>query len=539
MAAEGSTQISSHEEDLRVLALIGRLLSTQSGQRQILSEVLRELEDKLGMIRGTVMILTPDCSELCVEAAPSIPSAAHRDFRYRRGEGVIGQVVETGQSAIIPEIFAEPRFTNRLYDRRRDEDSEYAFICVPISLGAEVVGTLSVDLPMGNGNRLEGDSTPAEQLEERCRFLEIVASMIAYDVKSRRAEETRRQKLEVENIRLRDALKERFRPENLIGNSHAMREICLRIDQVATTSTTVLIRGDSGTGKELVASAIHYKSLQAEKPFVKVGCTALQEVLLESELFGHKKGSINGAQSTRVGRIEEAEGGTLFLDEIADFSLAIQVKLLRLLQDREFERLGSNEMLKANVRIIAATTRDLESLVEAGVFRQDLYYRINVFPIFLPPLVERQDDILLLADYFVAKYAQKAQKEVRRISTSAINMMLAYHWPGNVRELENCIEYAVLLSSDGVVHGYDLPPSLQLPSTEETVNRGSLKARVEILERDMIVDALKACGGSVNTAARQLGITPRMVRYKIKKLRIDYQQFLRRKEVRSFQSDSE
>ena len=532
MAPESSTQANSHEDDLRVLASIGRLLATQSGQHQILTEVLKELDDKLGMIRGTVMILSPDGSELCVEAAPSIPSDAHRDFRYRRGEGIVGNVVHTGQPAIIPQIFAEPKFTNRLYERQRDEESEYAFICVPISVGAEVVGTLSVDIPIDDLDQLQTghlQSGLAEQLQERCRFLEIVASMVGYDVKSRRVEETQRQLLEAENLRLRDALKERFRPENIIGNSHRMREIYLRIHQVATTSTTVLIRGESGTGKELVASAIHYNSFLAEKPYVKVNCAALSEGLLESELFGHEQGSLTGSPVHRIGKIEEADGGTLFLDEIGEFSPALQVKLLRLLQEREFERIGGSDPLKANVRIVAATSRDLELLVETDTFRQDLYYRINVFPIFLPSLRERKDDILLLADHFVAKFAQKLSKEVRRISTSAINMMLAYHWPGNVRELENCIEYAVLLTRDGVVHGHSLPPTLQLPSTDETVNRGSLKARVAILERDMIVDALKACGGSVNTAARQLGITPRMVRYKIKKLRIDYLQFMRRK----------
>ena len=222
----------------------------------------------------------------------------------------------------------------------------------------------------------------------------------------------------------------------------------MKIHQVAASDTTVLIRGESGTGKELVASAIHYTSPRAKKPFVKVNCAALNENLLESELFGHEKGAFTGASVRRAGRLEEAEGGTLFLDEIGDFSPAIQVKLLRVLQEREFERVGSNQTLKANVRIIAATNQDLEARSSEGQFRQDLYYRINVFPIMLPPLRERKDDILLLADHFVAKYAKKMGKDVRRISTPAINMMLAYHWPGNVRELENCIEYAVLLSND-------------------------------------------------------------------------------------------
>jgi len=418
MAPERSPIIHPHDEGSRVLAEIARLLATQHGQRHVLTEVLKLLEDRLALIRGTVMLLSPDGSELIIAAAPGIPGNVQGQYRYRYGEGIIGNVVETGQPAIVPQVFEEPRFTNRLYRRQPETDADLAFLCVPIVLGSEVVGTLSVDVALDD----------ADQLQERCRFLEIVANMIAYDVKSRRHEEMQRQMLESENLRLRDALKERFRPENIIGNSHRMREVFLRIHQVASTNTTVLIRGESGTGKELVASAVHYNSLRAQKPFLKISCAALSEGLLESALFGHEKGAFTGALFSRVGHIEEAEGGTLFLDEIADFSPAIQVKLLRVLQEREFERVGSTQTIKANVRIIAATNRELENAVEAGLFRQDLYYRINVFPIILPPLRERKDDILLLADHFVAKYAQKLGKDVRRISTQAINMMAAYHW---------------------------------------------------------------------------------------------------------------
>jgi Nif-specific regulatory protein len=488
-------------------------LATQSGQQQMLSEVLKELESRLQMCRGTVMLLLPDGNELVVEAAQNVPSQRRAELRYRRGEGIIGMVVQTGRPAIVPRVSEEPRFTNRIYQRPRQESEELGFLCVPIMPGSEVVGTLSVDLPCQDPGALE----------ERCRLLEIVASMIAYDVKARRMDELRRQSLESENLRLREALKERFRPENIIGNSHAMREIYLRIHQVASTETTVLIRGESGTGKELVASAIHYNSLRAQKPLVKVNCAALNEGLLESELFGHEKGAFTGALYSRIGRIEEARGGTLFLDEIADFPPATQVKLLRVLQEREFERVGSNRSVQAQVRVVAATNQDLEAGVEAGRFRQDLYYRMNVFPIFLPPLRERRDDILLLADHFVTKYGRKMNKQIRRISTPAINMMFAYHWPGNVRELENCIEYAVLLSSDGVIHGHHLPPTLQMPETADLRGMGSLKARVGLLEKDMIMDALKSTSGNVAAAARDLGITPRMVRYKIRKLAIDYQ----------------
>lgn len=512
--SDSNIDLQRHEKDLEVLASIGKLLAAQSGQQQMLLAVLDELESKLGMVRGTVMLLMPDGKELVVEAARDISFQDRNQLRYRRGEGIIGSVVQTGKPAIIPCVSNEPRFTNRLYQRLPHEAEEVGFVCVPIILGSEVVGTFSVDLPLQD----------AASMEDRSRFLSIVASMIAYDVRARRMEALQRQNHEEENLRLRIALEERFRPENIIGNSHEMREVYLRIHQVASANTTVLIRGESGTGKELVASAIHYSSPRAQKPFVKVNCAALNENLLESELFGHEKGAFTGALYTRIGRIEEAEGGTLFLDEIGEFSPAIQVKLLRVLQEHEFERLGSNKTFKADIRIIAATNRNLEASVEASLFRQDLYYRINVFPIFLPPLKERKDDILLLADHFVTKYSHKMGKEIKRISTPAINMMFAYHWPGNVRELENCIEYSILLSSDGVIHGHNLPPSLQMPEISDNETSGSLRVRVNLLEKDMIIDALKSTNGNVTSAARQLGITPRMVRYKMKNLNINPRQ---------------
>jgi Nif-specific regulatory protein len=506
------THLERHEHDLEVLASIGTVLATQSGQQQMLLAVLDELEKMSDMARGTVMLLMPDGNELVVEAARDISFDNRQQLRYQRGEGIIGSVVQTGQPALIPRVSKEPRFTNRIFQRQPEEAEEVSFICVPIILDSEVVGTLSVDLPIQD----------AELLEEESRFLKIVASMIAYDVKARRMEALQRQNLERENLRLRIALEERFRPENIIGNSGAMREVYLRIHQVATANTTVLIRGESGTGKELVASAIHYSSQRAQKPFVKLNCAALNESLLESELFGHEKGAFTGALHSRIGRIGEAEGGTLFLDEIGDFSPTIQVKLLRVLQEHEFERVGDNKTCKADIRVIAATNRDLEATIETGTFRQDLYYRINVFPIFLPPLRERKDDILLLADHFVTKYSRNMGKEIKRISTPAINMMFAYHWPGNVRELENCIEYAILLSSDGVIHAHNLPPTLQMPDVSNVELAGSLKTRVNLLEKDMISDSLKSSQGNVTAAAHQLGITPRMVRYKMRKLGIDF-----------------
>jgi Nif-specific regulatory protein len=296
-----------------------------------------------------------------------------------------------------------------------------------------------------------------------------------------------------------------------------MRDLYARLSQVAGSDTTVLIRGESGTGKELVASALHYASSRAKKPFVRVNVAALGESLLESELFGHEKGAFTGALQSRIGRIEEAQGGTLFLDEVGDFSAVAQVKLLRVLQEREFERVGSNRTIRADVRIVAATNRDLEKAVIDGTFRNDLYYRINVFALNIPPLRARPSDILLLADHFAEIFARRMNKTITRISTPAIDALLAYHWPGNVRELENVIEHAVLLAKDEVIFEHNLPPTLQLPNVTARPE-ASMAQRVEALERDMIQDALKRTDGNVAAASRELGLTARVTRYKIKLL---------------------
>jgi Nif-specific regulatory protein len=494
---------------------ISQVLASGLRQRQMLSEVLDVLHKELGMRRGTVVLVSPDGRELLIEVAHNLSDRQFRAVRYRVGEGITGRVVQTGRPAVVPKVSQEPLFLDRLHNRRKLAKQEVSFICVPIAIGNEVVGALSADRVFDESAALDSD----------VRVLSIVASMIAHDVKSRRTAAEQRHVLEEENLRLRSELEDRFCPENIIGNSGAMRAVYRAIGQVAASDTTVLIRGESGTGKELVAHAVHYTSPRSKGSFVKVNCAALSENLLESELFGHEKGAFTGAIASRKGRVEEADGGTLFLDEIGDFSAATQVKLLRVLQEREFERVGSNRTQKVNVRIIVATNRDLEKGVEAGTFRHDLYYRINVFPIFLPPLRERKNDILLLADHFVEKYARKMGKDVRRISTPAINMMVIYHWPGNVRELENCIERAVLLSTDGVIHGHHLPPTLQTSDASDTIGEGTLESRLDLFTRDIIVDALKRANGNMAESARDLGTTPRILRYKVARLKLDPKRF--------------
>jgi len=352
-----------------------------------------------------------------------------------------------------------------------------------------------------------------------------MANILADAVATFREEQEEKLLLQQENVRLRQELGAKFRPGNIVGNCSSMQSVYGMVAQVADSPATVLIRGESGTGKELVARAIHYASSRKQSPFVAVNCAALPENLIESELFGHEKGSFTGASAQRKGRFELANGGTLFLDEIGDITLPMQVRLLRVLQERLFERVGGNESIEVNVRIIAATSRDLEQSIQEGTFREDLFYRLNVFPIHLPALRERKSDMMLLADYFLDKYNEMYKKNIRRISTPAINMMTTYHWPGNVRELESCIERAVLMSSHDVISAYDLPPSLQTAQatgTELATERtgADFATMVASFERELIVDALKNNRGNVAAAARALGTTKRIIHYKIEKLHI-------------------
>jgi len=501
-------------KQLEALYKVSQILATGARQQQALADVLDTLDKEFGLNRGTITLLVPEGNEIRIEAVHNLSREQSSKITYRVGEGVTGKVMQSGKAMIVPKVSQEPLFLNR-FERWNVTKQDLSFICVPISIGKDVIGTISVDRPFE-------ETAP---LNDEMRILSIVASMIANDLRTRREATIERKFLEDENLRLRYELEERFRPENIIGNSNAMRDVYRQIHQVAGSNTTVLIRGESGTGKELVAHAVHYTSPRAEGPFIKVNCAALNENLLESELFGHEKGAFTGAIQSRKGRLEEANNGTLFLDEIGDFSSATQVKLLRVLQEREFERVGSNHPLKTNARILVATNQDLEKCVDKGTFRQDLYYRINVFPIFLPPLRQRKDDILLLADFFVERYSKKMGKDIRRISTSAINMMMSYHWPGNVRELENCIERAVLLSSDGVIHGHHLPSTLQTSEASDTIGVGSLSERTNLFERDLIIDALKRCDGNLTAAARDLKTTPRIMRYKVRELGIDYKRY--------------
>jgi len=353
----------------------------------------------------------------------------------------------------------------------------------------------------------------------------VVATMIARHVVNLETIRMEKEKLHDENRRLRSELENKYRFTKIVGNSNKMREVFQMVSQVSKSNATVLIRGESGTGKELVANSLHYNSHRTKNPFVKVNCAALPANLIESELFGHEKGAFTGAVKQKLGKFELAHKGTIFLDEIGSIGREVQVKLLRVLQEKEFERVGGHRTIKVDVRVLAATNKNLEQAVEDDSFRGDLYYRLNVFPIYMPPLRERKTDILLLADHFLEKYAAENGKGIKRFSTPAIDMMMAYHWPGNVRELENCIERAVLLCDGGVIHSYHLPPTLQTGTESNTLPVLSLEDAVANLEREMIIDALKNTRGNITLAAGILRTTVRKFGYKARRYDIDYRTY--------------
>jgi Nif-specific regulatory protein len=499
-------------EEVTLLYDISNALNVSLDLKKSLYEVLDILSRSMGMERGTITILNSMRNEIHIEVAHGLSRAAMAKGKYKLGEGITGRVIETGKALLVPKISEEPLFLNRTATRKAVHDKELSFICVPVKKGSHVVGALSVDRPFEESYLLKDGE----------RLLSIIATMIAQHVINLETIQFEKDQLREENQRLQLELSNKFRITNIIGNSNKMREVFQMISQVSKSNATVLIRGESGTGKELVANAIHYNSLRSKSPFVKVNCAALPSNLIESELFGHEKGAFTGAIRQKRGKFELAHKGTVFLDEIGSIGMDVQVKLLRVLQEKEFERVGGYETIKADVRIMAATNKNLEQAVEEETFRGDLYYRLNVFPIYMPPLRERKTDILLLADYFLEKYAKENHKDIRRFSTPAIDTLIQYHWPGNVRELENCIERAVLLCDEGVIHSYHLPPTLQTAEESDTLPGRSLEDAQANLEREMIIDALKTTRGNMAKGAQILRTTERKFAYKARKHGVDY-----------------
>ena len=509
-ASPGSREMA----ELTTLYEVTKALSVSADLRIALREVMKILANRMGMVRGTVTIVNPASSELQIEVAHGLSAEARRRGRYKLGEGITGQVVASGQPMVIPRIGDEPRFLNRTRSRGASRGRDVSFICVPIKDGGQTIVALSVDRQHGLGGGFDED----------LRLLTIVSGLIAQTVKRIQAANAERETLLQENRQLKAELAEKYDIGNIIGRSSRMQEVFDMVRRVAGSQATVLLRGESGTGKSMIAKAIHYNSARKNGPFVTVNCSALPETLIESELFGHERGAFTGASSQKIGRFEAAKGGTIFLDEIGELPHNVQVKLLNVIQDREFQRLGGTRVIKSDVRIIAATNKNLEKAMEEGQFREDLYYRLNVFPIFVPPLRERRTDILLLAEHFLQKFASENGKEIKRISSPAIDLLMQYHWPGNVRELQNCMERAVLICDEDVIRAHHLPPSLQTIGSASQGGAGgglSFAEAVARFERELIVEALKEAKGNQTKAAKLLDTSLRILNYKVKKYNID------------------
>ncbi|MDR1866941.1 MAG: sigma 54-interacting transcriptional regulator [Treponema sp.] len=509
------------EQDIALLFDIARTFDQYVELRSALGPLLNLLETRAQLKWAMVTLLDRHRGVLKIEEAHGLSTEEKKRGIYHLGEGLVGRVFESGVAITVPNLAADNRFLNRAKNRRSEDMEGLTYYCVPICGTNGVTGTLSAE------RRIKETSLSIrEQIMAHDRlFLEKVASIIADSAKLR-------ERILEEQIRLNQHKQILFGEQiksgriaegsSIIGTSSAMHSLYEMLEKGAPTEASVLIFGESGTGKELVAAEVHRRSKRAFEVFVKLNCAALPETIIESELFGHEKGAFTGAVQQRKGRFELAHKGTIFLDEIGDLSLPMQAKLLRVLQERELERVGGTTTIKVDVRLIAATNRDLEQEVKDGRFREDLFYRLNVFPLYVPPLRERRSDIMLLADYFAEKYAQKNSKLIKRISTPAIDLLMGYSWPGNVRELENCIERAVILSNDTVIHSYNLPPSLQSAVSTKTEPITTLKAALARMEKELVIEALKIDYGNMAAAARRLGITERQIGLRVRHYGIDW-----------------
>ncbi len=501
-------------EKLKILSKIGKSFASNNSSASALPLLLEICREELDFSRSFIVLYDAATEKSRLYATDGISATEFRRLENHIEKSFIWQIFQNNKPVTLPKTNLEPAYLS-VFEDKTDKNVETSCICVPVRLGEKVIGAFGVEFVYESRFDYENLSD----------FLSVAATMISQALKIDRVRQGEKERLLAENMSLRRELREKYDFSHIVGNSSAMRRVYDRVTQVARSNATVLLRGESGTGKELIASAIHYNSLRAKKPLIKISCAVLPETPIEAELFGYEKGAFTGAQAGKKGRFELAEGGTLFLDEIGDLSTQTQVKLLRVLQEREFERLGGTETIKANVRLIAATSKNLEEAISDGSFREDLFYRLNVFTIFLPPLRERKADILLLAENFVEKYEREHGKHIKRISTSAIDMLTSYHFPGNVRELENTIERAVLVCDGNVIHGHHLPPTLQTAGVTGTVTQVSLVQAVEAFEKDLITDALKTTRGNCSKAAKLLETTERILIYKIKKYDIAPRRF--------------
>ncbi|MDA3899884.1 MAG: sigma 54-interacting transcriptional regulator [Spirochaetes bacterium] len=502
------------QQRLDYLYSISEIFTSGSSLDDALKKAIDVAVEKLNISRLMVHIYLDDVEAIVVDIYHGYSREEIERGVYKKGEGIIGKVINNGLPVIIPKIRDSEDFLNKTGSRTTKTDLDGAFVCVPVRIREKTIGTISADI------RPVEDETSLYSVAEQ---LSVIAILSAHDISSRIELKKNERQLVEENRRLTARLSDKVKNIKIIGNSILMHELFEKIVLVSETNTTVLITGESGTGKELIADAIQKNSLRHDKPFVKINVAALPESLIESELFGHEKGAFTGAIQSKKGRFESAEGGTIFLDEIGDLSFPLQVKLLRVLQERVIEKVGGVQPIPIDVRIIAATHQNLEKKIELNEFRSDLFYRLNVFPINVPALRERKADILSLVNHFIEKFAEETGKGIKRISSEAIDLLVAYHWPGNIRELENCIHRAVILAEEGVIRSYHLPPTLQM--AEDVKEKSTFENMVNKFEKEIIIDYLKITEGNISKAAEMLGTTKRIVSYKINKLGIDFDRY--------------
>ena len=493
------------QNKLTVLYEIANMLSdSRMTLESSLEKSLLSLKNTLDLENCTLYTLEDNLLSIYV----AVGLSKHQKIisEYRLGEGATGLAAKSMEPVVIENVHNDILFLNKSGTRNSNTIS---YIAVPLVVDSHVIGVLGIHL------------TKSTQInfEETVRIPSVISTLFAQTINSNTM-------IEHEKERLKE-LKQYYKMEwdakahnfgDIIGESKKMKAVFNVIERIAQSDVSVLVRGETGTGKELVAAAIHKRSKRKEEPFIKLNCAAITETLLESELFGHEKGAFTDAKETRKGRFELADKGTLFLDEIGDISASAQVKLLRVLQEREFERVGGSKTVKVNVRLVAATNRDLEQMVKDGEFREDLYYRLNVIPIDLPPLRERGEDIKLLVNFFLEKSIKNHKKRVT-VTEEAMDKLMLYPWPGNVREMENTVERIVLMGSDGGINAKEM--SLLLPALDSMEPHDKTSPiedkTLHQLEQEAIEITLKNCNYNQVSAAEKLGITPRQIVYKIKK----------------------
>ncbi|HQS81347.1 MAG TPA: sigma 54-interacting transcriptional regulator [Thiobacillus sp.] len=508
------------DEEMLVIRESARLMGKSLEPGPVIREMLHLISEFLGLNRGRVVLRQPGGSDFAIRHAYGLTTDEIERGVYRPGDGVTGRVLQSGETAIVQDIDDDPHYLARAVDRGRLPNETVSFIALPLRSDGEVLGLLGV-------HRIRGR---ARALADDLRLLEIIATLITQVLKLNEHVAKQTARLEHENRELKWAL-ERGAPQQatlgIVGESPALRHALRQIEQVAPTEATVLLLGESGTGKELFARALHLSSPRRDQAFVKVNCGAIPENLFESELFGYEKGAFTGASTARAGYFEQAGGGTLFLDEIGELPLAMQVKLLRVLQEKTLQRVGGHRETPIDVRIVAATNLDLQQQVAAGRFRLDLYYRLNIIPIRLPALRERREDIRPLVRHQLNLISQSYQRNVG-LTPDAMERLADYPWPGNIRQLHNVLERLVLLAEGATVSAREVEHVIRseatgtpaaappLDNAPATAVRPYLPAQSH--DRRQIEQALAQTHGNKSRAAQVLGLTLRQLNYRIKRL---------------------